>query len=141
MQAVCGTDRGFLTFAVCLPVADKVGQSVSVGFDFLLTLGCAPNTDIVTDKPLHNKGSFIRNTAYAVKHKYKQNIKFALGGILFDKLYFVPVCCPDFVTGNTFLLQFTNDSPAHLLGKTAASLSLHRNVRFVILGVVKLLPG
>ena len=103
---------------------------------------CSPSKadpDIVCDQPFYHKWGFIGNAPDTVKHKYQQNIKLALLGVLFNQLHLVPSCRSDLMAGNAFLLKFTNQRPAHSLTKFPAPYPLHGNVRLVVVCVVKLL--
>ena len=62
-----------------------------------------------------------------------------LGKLLY-LLNFIPVFSSYLVAGNTFLLEFIYNVPAHPFGKAPAFQPLHRYIRVIFLGVVKL-PG
>ena len=139
VEAVCRADRCLLALTVGLPKADVIHQPVGVALNSLLALLGSPYPDSVTDKPLHNKGRLVRNAAYTVKHKNKQNIKLLLQGVVLNHLYLIPVFSSDLVAGDTFLLELANNSPAVLLGKLPAAESLHGYIRLVVCVMVKLL--
>ena len=124
-----GADRGFLTFPVCLPEADIVGEFVSVVVEALFSLLSAPDPDAVFHEPFHHKGHFVRDTANPVEHKHQQDIKPALPGVALDDLKLVAVLRPDFMAGHAILLLLMDDGPAFFLRKAVAGFSLHGDVR------------
>ena len=130
-----------MALTIGLPKTDVVRQLVRVIIKTLFALLGAPNADAVAHKPFHNKGSFIRDTAYPVEHEHQQNVKLFLFGILLDKLYLVPVFRPYLVAGNALLLQFAYNRPAHRFTVFPAALSLHGNVCLVVVSLVELFIG
>ena len=135
------TNGSLFAFSVRLPESDVVCELVCVAVKSLLTLLGAPYPDAVLYKPFHNKRRFVSNAPDAVKHKNKQNIKLALLGAFLDNLELVPVFSPYLVAGNTVLLFFMHNRPAHFLAKAMTFLALHGNVGLAVVVVVHLLVG
>ena len=133
------TDRGFLAFAVGLPEADIVEQLIDVIVKTLFAFLRAPDLYSVLDEPFHNERRFVRDTTDTVEHENEQNIELAFPGKFFYCLDLVAVLGAYFVTGNAVFLFLVYDIPAHLLGKSVTRLSLHRDIRFVIIVVIDLL--
>ena len=103
-QGRFGADRGLFALTVSQQEADVIGELVGMIVKPLLPLLGAPDLYAVLDKPLHNKGGLVCDTANAVKHEHQQDVKLPLAGVLFDDLELVPVLRPDLMAGNTVLL-------------------------------------
>ena len=99
-QPCPGTDRGFQTFAGCLPVADVVHQLVHMGVEPLLSLVHAPDLDALLREPLYDKGRFIITATETVKHEHQQNVKLAFHRSLLNFLEFVTLFGRFFEAGN-----------------------------------------
>ena len=90
-----GTHGGFLAFAVCLPKADVVGETVDMRVDSLFTFVDAPDLNAVVDEPFDHERRFFGSSANTVEHEHQQNIEFALFGIFLDELNFITVIGAD----------------------------------------------
>lgn len=127
-QACLGANGGFNAFAGGLPIADVIHQLVYMVVEFLLPFFGAPDLDAVLDELLHDEGRFIFLSAQAVKHKYQQNIKLPLCGILLNLLYGVAVFCGNLEAGDAFFGKLFQDRPSLLFREIMAVLLLHRDI-------------
>ena len=130
-QPCPGTDRGFQTFAGCLPVADVVHQLVHMGVKSLLSFVHAPDFDALLREPFHDKGRFIITATETVKHEHQQDVKLALHCGLLDFLEFITVFGRLLKAGNAFFGKFLDDLPALTFCKVAAGFFLHGDVVFL----------
>ena len=58
-----------------------------------------------------------------------------------DGLQFIPVLCPDLMSGHAIFLFFMNNRPALFLREAVAGFALHGDVRLAFIIVVHLLVG
>ena len=74
-ETCTGSDRGFHTFAVCLPETDIVQQLINVVVKSLFTFLSAPYLNTIFGEPFNDKRCFVGDSPNTVKHKDKQNIE------------------------------------------------------------------
>lgn len=85
-ETCTGSDRGFHTFAVCLPETDIVQQLINVVVKSLFTFLSAPYLNTIFGEPFNDKRCFVGDSPNTVKHKDKQNIELLLTGKILNDL-------------------------------------------------------
>ena len=138
-ETCTGSDRGFHTFAVCLPETDIVQQLINVVVKSLFTFLSAPYLNTIFGEPFNDKRCFVGDSPNTVKHKDKQNIELLLTGKILNDLNLISGFGANLVTRDAFFLLFVYNDPAHLFGKPATCFPLHRNVGDIVIIIIHLL--